>query len=352
MEQYSDMGRLLTVFILTAMTLPTTSSAAYRASTKTIDGIQVVSLADDTRGMEVLIAPSLGMNSYSFKIHDREVFWAPFTSPADVKGASMYGNPLLWPWANRIDGMTYTFEGRKYHLNPDLGNVRPGPANTPIHGLFVREKRWRVAPPAATSTAASVTASFDYYAYPELAAQFPFAHTIEMTYRLRDGALEIETTIHNRSAAAMPVSLGYHPYFKMADIPRDQWTVDLPAATRYQLTDRLVPNGTTEPNPYPARISLKDTLLDDVFGGLKRDADGYARITVRAGQQSLAIEYGPGYEVAVVYAPKGRDFLCVEPMTAITNAFNAAAAGWYKGLPTIAAGQSWSATYRIRPTGF
>lgn len=346
------MGRFPLTLILIAMTLPLSSTAAYRATTKTIDGIEVVSLADDTRGMEVLIAPSLGMNSYSFKIHGREVFWAPFTSPANTQGASMYGNPLLWPWANRIDGMSYTFEGRKYHLNPDLGNVRPGPANTPIHGLFVREKRWRVGAASATATAASVTASFDYYAYPELAAQFPFAHTIEMTYRLRDGALEIETTIRNRSAAAMPVSLGYHPYFKMADIPRDQWTVDLPAATRYQLTDRLVPNGTTEPNPYPARIALKDTLLDDVFGGLKRDPDGYARITVRAGEQSLVIEYGPGYEVAVVYAPKGRDFLCVEPMTAITNAFNAAAAGWYKGLPTIAAGQTWSATYRIRPVGF
>ncbi|MBE0656892.1 MAG: hypothetical protein IH602_04325, partial [Bryobacteraceae bacterium] len=97
------MGRLLTVLILSAMTLPTPSSAAYRASTRTIDGIQVVSLADDTRGMEVLIAPSLGMNSYSFKIHGREVFWAPFTSPANTQGASMYGNPLLWPWANRID---------------------------------------------------------------------------------------------------------------------------------------------------------------------------------------------------------------------------------------------------------
>jgi aldose 1-epimerase len=346
------MGRILPTLIFTVMTLTNSANAAYRASTKTVDGVQVIVLADDSRGMEVQIAPSLGMNSYSFTIHGKQVFWAPFTSPAKVEGASMYGNPLLWPWANRIDGMSYTFEGRKYNLNPDLGNVRPGAANTPIHGLFVREKRWKVAAPVASAESASVTASIDYHAYPELAAQFPFAHAFSLTYRLRNGALEIETKIDNKSAAAMPVSLGYHPYFKMGDIPREQWTVDLPASTRYQLTDRLVPNGTTEPNPYPARIALKETLLDDVFGGLKRDPDGYARITVRAGEQSLAIEYGPGYEVAVVYAPKGRDFLCVEPMTSITNAFNAAAAGWYKGLPVIPAGQTWSATYRIRPTGF
>jgi aldose 1-epimerase len=346
------MGRILPALILTAMTLANSSNAAYRASMKTVDNVEVVVLADDTRGMEVLIAPSLGMNSYSFTIHGKQVMWAPFTSPANVQGASMYGNPLLWPWANRIDGMSYTFEGRKYNFNPGLGNVRPGPANTPIHGLFVREKRWKVAAPVANAASASVTASIDFHAYPELAAQFPFAHTFSMTYSLRDGALEIETRIDNKSASAMPVSLGYHPYFKMAGTPREQWTVDLPATTRYQLTERLVPNGTTEPNPYPASIPLNQTLLDDVFGGLKRDPDGYARITVRAGAQSLAIEYGPGYDIAVVYAPKGRDFLCVEPMTAITNAFNATAAGWYKGLPVIAAGQSWSATYRIRPTGF
>lgn len=351
MEEYSDMGRFL-LFLLTTMTLATSSSAAYRASMKNIDGVDVAVLADDSRGMEVLIAPSLGMNSYSFTIHGKQVMWAPFTSPAKVEGASMYGNPLLWPWANRIDGMSYTFEGRKYNLNADLGNVRPGPNNTPIHGLLVREKRWKVAKPAADAKSAWVTASIDYHAYPELAAQFPFAHVFSITYRLRDGALEVETRIDNKSASAMPVSLGYHPYFKMGDTPREQWTVDLPASTRYQLTERLIPSGVTEKNPYPATIALKDTLLDDVFGGLKRDADGFARITVRAAAQSLAIEYGPGYEVAVVYAPKGRDFLCVEPMTSITNAFNAAAAGWYKGLPTIAAGQTWSAVYRIRPSGF
>ena len=49
-------------------------------------------------------------------------------------------------------------------------------------------------------------------------AQFPFAHTIEMTYRLEDGALEVATAVTNQSAGPMSVAFGginkvYAQYF-------------------------------------------------------------------------------------------------------------------------------------------
>jgi aldose 1-epimerase len=49
-----------------------------------------------------------------------------------------------------------------------------------------------------------------------------------MTYRLRDGILEVETKIENHSTEPMPVSIGYHPYFKLHDSPRNAWKVTLP----------------------------------------------------------------------------------------------------------------------------
>jgi hypothetical protein len=39
------------------------------------------------------------------------------------------------------------------------------------------------------------------------------------------------------------------------------------------------------------------------------------------------VVYGPKYTVAVIYAPPGKDFICFEPMSAITDAFNLATAG-------------------------
>ena len=38
--------------------------------------------------------------------------------------------------------------------------------------------------------------------------QWPFAHTIDVTYRLQDGTLEVLTKVTNNAAEPMPVSLG------------------------------------------------------------------------------------------------------------------------------------------------
>jgi aldose 1-epimerase len=54
----------------------------------------------------------------------------------------------------------------------------------------------------------------------------------------------------------------------------------------------------------------------------------------------------------VVYAPPGRNFICFEPMTAPTNAFNLAQRGLYKHLQSIAPGATWRERYTIRPSGF
>jgi aldose 1-epimerase len=56
--------------------------------------------------------------------------------------------------------------------------------------------------------------------------------------------------------------------------------------------------------------------------------------------------------VAVVYAPKGREFICFEPMAAITNAFNLAHRGVYTELQSAPAGGEWRESFWIRTTGF
>ena len=62
--------------------------------------------------------------------------------------------------------------------------------------------------------------------------------------------------------------------------------------------------------------------------------------------------YGPKYPVAVVYAPPAREFICFEPMAAVTNAFNLAHAGVYGELQSIPPGGQWKESFWIRPSGF
>lgn len=345
------MARSTLFWLLTVSLMAQTNG--YKVERLQADGVEIVVLRDESRKQEVRVAPSLGNNSYEFTMNGKRVLWSPFSSLKEfLAKPSHAGNPFLWPWANRIDGMTYVVNGKRYALNTELGNVRPSPRQTPIHGLLVYEKRWQVERVEATNEGAVVVSRLDFSRYPELLAQFPFAHVVRMTYRLKGGALEVVTEIENQSAEPLPLSLGFHPYFQVNDAPRDQWRVVLPARKRYALSDRLIPTGETQNVPSGGAAPLEGRVLDDVFGDLIRDADGFSRFSVQGKREKVTVEYGPEYKVAVVYAPAGRDFICFEPMTAITNAFNAAHSGWYKGLDAVPPAGSWRAVFRIVAENF
>lgn len=325
----------------------------YSVEKQTVDSIEVYVLKDTKRNVEVRVVPSIGNNAYSMTVNGKPVFWSPYKTLGEFKAKPVnLGNPFLWPWANRIDGTSYYANGKKYNLNLDIGNVRPGPANTPIHGLIMYSDQWKVIESTATAKGAVVRSRFEFSKYPQMMAQFPFAHTVDMIYRLADGALEVETVIENHTTEPMPVAAGYHPYFQVNDAPRDEWNVHLSAKEKMVLSDRLIPTGEKVAMPYPDPLPLKGAKLDDVFVSLKRDPDGWARFSVKGKNETVTVEYGPKYTVAVVYAPPGRDFICFEPMAAITNAFNAAHAGWYTELQSVPAGGSWREKFRIVPSGF
>ena len=256
------------------------------------------------------------------------------------------------PWANRIDGLAYWVNGKKYLINTELGNVRVGPVPTPIHGLLVSAAQWKVVRAEATRAEAVVASRFELWREPAMMAQFPFANAVTMSYTLKEGALEVETLVENLSSEPMPVSLGFHPYFQVTDAPRNEWKVRLPVREKFVLNERLIPTGEKIANPYATPQPLKGVVLDDVFGSLVRDADGWARFRLEGAKESVTVEYGETYPVAVVWAPPGREFVCFEPMSAPTNAFNAAHDGWFKELPMVAPGGQWKGVFRIVADGY
>jgi len=306
--------------------------------------MKTITIKDPAYDMEVTIWPSLGNNAGAFKIHGQNVFWVPPNWPAPA----LAGNPILAPWANRFDQDAFYANGKKYLLNPELNNVRRDPNGHPIHGLLAFSSLWQV----VAQKPDEVTSRLEYWKYPDLMAQFPFAHTIEMTYRLAGGALEVRTRVENHSAEPMPMAVGYHPYFRLTDAPRDDWKVNLAAREHVVLSKDLVPTGEREPVPFSNPVRLGATSLDDVFTGLVRDDRGRAVFSVEGKKQKLSVIYGPKYTVAIVYAPPGRDFICFEPMSALTNGFNLAHEGRYPELQYVAPGAVWEESYWVKPEGF
>jgi aldose 1-epimerase len=240
--------------------------------------------------------------------------------------------------------------GREYRLNEALGNIRPDGNKNPIHGLVLYTDRWQQLELVASSGAATYRARLDFHRYPEWMAQFPFAHSIEMTYRLAGGVLEVITEITNVSAEPLPVAIGFHPYYRLPG-GRDAWTLTIPAREHVDLTDKLIPSGKRSPL-VSTSLPLKGNQQDDVYTSLITGAKGFSEFAMTDGKRKIVFGFGPKYPVGVVYAPPGRDFVCFEPMAAITDAFNQHARGQYGALQTVPAGGKWSETWTIHPTGY
>jgi aldose 1-epimerase len=352
----------VTVCLLFAMALSAAAASAYAAGNyavaqKQVEGHATYHLLDNKRHMDFGLAPDMGNFAYQFKVNGQNVLIPPDSFKGYLaKHTFCCGIPFLAPYANRIDQDAYYFQNQKYILNPALGNVFRDNFGQPMHGLVVFEKRWKVVRTGATDDqGAFVTSRLDFYKYPDLIAQFPFANTIEVTYRLKDGKLQNSTVIHNLGASPMPVLIGYHPYFLPLG-PRADWVVHLGVTEHLLLNSKLIPTGQTEPAtrvlPDPENAKLTSMELDEVFTGLKRDAQGLAHLAVQGQKGRIEVVYGKPYTYAVVYAPRPADLICMEPQTGPTDAFNLNHEGKFPGLIVLGAGKTFEASFWIVPTGY
>jgi aldose 1-epimerase len=342
-----------------AQQAPPKKTSGYSVTKEVLEGFTTYRLHDHPRQMELSLAPSLGNFAYSFKVKGKDVFIAPETLKAYVeKHWFGWGNPFMAPFSNRIDKDHFFFEGKKYLLNDSFGNLlRVPPNHYVLHGLLVYEPRWEVVKSGASATTGAFLVSrLEFYKYPDLMASFPFAHTYEVTYRLKDGKLECATKVTNVGNSRMPVHFGYHPYFR-PDGPREEWTLAIGARKHWPTERELIPTGETEPTeewlPGVTRgLALGSTFVDNTFSDFERDANGLGRIWVKGKTQKIEVIYDRHYDYAVVYAPLDNTLICLEPETGPTNAFNLAHEGKFKDLIVIGPGKTHTATYWIVPTGF
>ena len=321
----------------------------------------VVHLDDAASRTTVSIVPSVGNLAFEMTVNGVNILRFPYSSLDDFKKTPrLSGIPFMGPWANRLDELAFYANGARYAFNMGLGNVRGTQA---IHGFLSFAPHWQVVDARADESGAWVKSRLDFFKHPAWMAQFPFAHVLDMTYRLERGVLEVGLRIENLGAEPLPVAVGFHPYFRLTDAVRDEWTISIGARTEWLLSPEKLPTGETRPIerllPDPRATSLAGLDIDHVFGDLVRDADGRASMSVRGKSQRIDVAFGPNYRAAVVYAPlpsaapsQDRQFICFEPMAAITNALNLAHRGVYKELQSIAPGQVWEERFWVRPSGF
>ena len=391
MKQHYWAFGLTVVAVLLSVAADVQAQARYTAK-QTGD---IVQLRDSRTDTTVSVMTTVS-NAYEMVVKGQNLIRMPFATVDEFRARpGLNGIPLLAPFANRLDEQAFYANGKKYNFDMELGNVRGA---IPIHGFLSNTKDWKLVEAKADGKSAWVTNRLDFYRNPQWMQQFPFAHTLEMTYRLSDGVLEVQTVIENLSVEPMPVAIGFHPYFQLTDSTREDWVLSIGAKTHWLLADNKIPTGETESADkfFTNRkaAALKDLDLDHVFGDLERDAQGRAVMSVKGKTQQLDVLLGPNYRAVVLYSPNpanargggggrggrgaapaaapapptaaepslpltgakdtitNRGFIAIEPMVGITDSMNLAHKGLYKELQSIPPGGKWQESFWLRPSGF
>jgi aldose 1-epimerase len=317
----------------------------------------VVTLRDGERKAEARIELARGNNVTHYRTTPPgsdevvDVFLSPPRESGTGTSGYSAGNPILFPFPNRVKSGTYTFEGKSHQL--DVNETARG---NHIHGLVARRAWTSEGAGASDSEGAWHRASFRLDSDPEILRQYPFPCTIAVTTRLRDGQLEQETVVRNTGSGKLPMGYGTHPWFPavMGGGERARTEVKVPAK-RYWKLENLVPTGetvevTTEPQNFDLRDwrALDGNEYDDVFTDLDGGTDGWTEAGIRfpdSGLQ-LIVEASPEFRHWVLFAPLGRPVVCLEPYTGTTNAVNLANEGVAAGLVVLGPGEEWSGTIR------
>ena len=219
---------------------------------------------------------------------------------------------LLLPWPNRIRDGRYTFGGQDLQL--PLNEVARGHAS---HGL-TRWESWSL----VGRTTESASLAYRLMSQPG----YPWTLDLTATYTLSESGLAVAVTAVNHGSTPAPYAAGAHPYLSAGTGDLDPWQLHLPATTALVTDDRLIPTGTVDVAgtrlDFREPRTIGDQSLDTAFGGLDRDADGWAEVRLQ-GEREVVLRMDEHHRWAQAFTgpPGRRDGLALEPMTAPPNAF-------------------------------
>jgi aldose 1-epimerase len=283
-------------------------------------------------GLRAVFLPGRGMLGASLEHRGEELLGRIEDIPSFAQSGRTCGIPLLHPWANRLGAMRYRVAGKEVLLDK-VTSIGHDDKSLPMHGVPWPRLAWQV----LDEDGSTLNARLDWTSDERLAV-FPFPHHVEMNIALGFDTLSVETTLLADESSAVPVSFGFHPYFRLPGLPRAEWQIHLPAMSRLLLDERSIPTG--EEAPVPAfDAKLGDRAFDDGFAVL----DPQASFSIAGNGRRITVEFIEGYPYAQVFAPPGKDYIAIEPMTAPTNAL-----GSGRGLRLVEPGGLFRAIFRVK----
>lgn len=269
-------------------------------------------------GLRASIAPDLGAGLADLSVLGPNSYFYPILRRAapDETNASLLGSFIMAPWANRIAGARFVFEGNEIALK---ANTSDGMAQ---HG-DVRKRPWTL----TKHDAASAALEYDSAAHAD--SNWPWAYRCRVEYTLDELALIARLSLRNADSRPFPAGCGLHPYFarRLWD-DRDVLEVRAAVSGRYPTTAGCA-TGSPEPDELSRRMAslapIPDRHVDAVFAGF----GGEAELRWPSSAVTLRMRASANMNHLVFFVPHANGksgtplpFIAVEPQTQVNNAFN------------------------------
>lgn len=256
----------------------------------------------------VTLLPELGGAVSAFTVGGRHILRPTPEGTQEVLESASF--PLV-PYANRVRGGRFLFDGEAVELTPNLAG-HPHP----LHGLA-----WRRAWVVESASADRAVMTFDWPG-----GEWPWAFSARQTVRLDGASLRCDLTVTNESLGIMPAGLGFHPCFPA------------PATLEAHLDGVWLIDGEVLPTHWQAGPFGKDwvrgasvetdVLIDHCHTGW----DGRAQIG------EVTMTASPECRWLHVFSQPGASSFCAEPVTNRPDPFN----GGDSGIAGLAPGESLS----------
>jgi aldose 1-epimerase len=313
-----------------------------------------VEINSGTNDTSARIAVDRGFNCFSFRVGGHELLDAEEGFHRGTGRPSGHGIPILFPFPNRIRDGRYTWRGQSVRM-PDGVAPDDGSGNA-IHG-FCLDRPWRVVARDASSVQAEFQLSVDA---PDRRPLWPTDARISLRYSVEDTGLLADIVIENPGNDDMPFGFGTHPYFRLPLGPAGtaaDCRLLVPAQQQWEL-EACLPSGRVLPVDSSCDLRhnggrFGDLQLDHVLTGLTNgtrqrpatlDLDIHDNAADRLVRQRCDADL---FREVVVYTPPGRDAVCLEPYTCVTDAINIDPGGATTGWAWLASGQRWETRIEI-----
>ncbi len=270
-------------------------------------------ILQNKKGDMIALVPAFGANLLDVQFSNISILDG-YQTPEELVENKWSKNIILFPFPNRLRDGKYQYGGKTYQF--DINNAN---TNNAIHG-FSKNVEMQVTHVEAKKEFASITCT---YTHAGTHKAYPFHFTFHVTFILRGGSLELEMTFTNTDKVALPVGLGWHPYFRISD-KSDDTSLRMPNCQLIDIDERKLPTGNKiEFTGFEKITKIGNTSLDNGFYITNRTKNAEVILKSDKGTLSYWQETGAAkWNFLQVFTPPHRQSIALEPMTCNIDAFN------------------------------